>query len=232
MKNCDREERAKETIATIAAKIDPTVLKSQFDDPILRVASEFSCDAKIPVTHRTLNRIVTNFVQQVYERALKASWVLTDPLNEAVFLLERHYHSPVYGPGYAGALMHANDEAQGGIQAVVTGLAESIKNIERQKYVEGVFIWHLHGCSWELLCEITRRLLEECQPFIPPQMRRCDPAQLVDEIQSVIHMCVHSEFMLQQISLCGERPLRAETLLSREMPQLPNQLAVHWFDNH
>ena len=216
--SCDMEEPARETISVIVAKLDSSLMKSRFDEPIIKVALEFTCDPKFPITHKDFNKIVADFVQQIYERALRASWMLTDPLAEAIFLLEHHYNSPAYGPGYVAALMHANDGAEGGVQAVLNGLAEAIMNIERQKYIERVFTWHLHGCSWELQCDIAKLLLEEYQPFIPPQLRRCVPAQLVDEIQSIIQMYVCSDFMIQQISFGGERPLTAEMLVNREIP--------------
>jgi hypothetical protein len=75
-----------------------------------------------------------------------------------IFLLTNYYHSVEYGTGYEAATLDANDPAQGGIWTALTGLAEAIKNIERRKYIEAVFVWHLHSCSWELLCEIAQLL--------------------------------------------------------------------------
>lgn len=215
--NCDMEKRAREIIEIISAKLDSGLIRSRFDEPIAKVAWESKCEAKFPVTHKDFNKIVADFVQQIYEKALKASWMLTDPLAEAIFLLENYYRSPAYGPGYAAAVLHANDAAEGGVQAVLAGLAESIKNIERKKYIDGVFTWHLHSCSWELQCEIARLLLEDYKPYIPPLLCKCVPAQLVDEIPSIMYRYICGDFTLQQISLCNEKHLTAETLPDWEM---------------
>ena len=117
--NSDMEKRARETIETIAARLDRSLVKSRFDEPIAKVAWEFTCEAKPPVSHKAFNKIVADFVQQIYEKALKASWMLTDPLAEAIFLLENYYRSPAYGPGYAAAILNANDAAEGGVQTVL-----------------------------------------------------------------------------------------------------------------
>ena len=105
--------------------------------------------------------------------------------NVAYILLA--FSTEEYGSGYSAAASDADDPTQGGIQTVLTSMAESIKDIERKKYIDGIFTWYLHSCSWELQCEIARLLLEEYQPFIPPLLIGCVPAQLVDEIPSIMY---------------------------------------------
>ena len=152
MMNSDIKKRAREIIEIITAKLDHESISSRFDEPIDRVAGQFEYDSEHPVAHKYFHMTIADFVQQIYEKALITSWMLTDPLDEAILLLENGYRSTLYGPGYTGAILQANDSAGGGIQTVLTGLAEAIKNIEQQKYINGVLTWHLHDCSWELLC--------------------------------------------------------------------------------
>ena len=196
MKNTNINNRAKEIIEIITAKLDPDLMSGRFDEPIVKVAGQFECKAKYPVTHKDFHKIIADFAQQIYERALRAPWILTDPLDEAIVLLENGYRSALYGPGYTGAMLHVNDMENGGIEAVLAGLAGAIINIERQKYVDGVLTWHLHGCNWQLLCEIAQKLLEDYKPFIPPQLCKRVPAQLVDVIPDIIQRCVDSHFTL------------------------------------
>lgn len=210
MMNSDINKRARETIEIITTKLDRSLIKSRFDDPIYKVAEQFTCEDEAPVTHKTFNKIVADFLRQIYQKALNASWMLTDPCAETIFLLENYYNSPVYGHGYAAAFMNANDTAEGGIQTVLTGLAESIRNIERQKYIDGVLTWQLHSCSWDVLCEIAKILLEDYGPFMPPVISKCVPAQLVDQIPSIMYMYIYSDFTLQQISFCNEELLTAK----------------------
>ena len=186
MKTSDIKERAKEIIEIITVKLDPDLMSSRFDEPIANVAGQFECKVEYPVTHKDFHKIIADFSLQIYEKALKAPWILTDPLDEAIVLLENGYRSSLYGPGYTGAMLHTNDTDKGGIEAVLTSLAGVIIEIERQKYIDGVLTWHLHGCSWALLCEIAQRLLEDYRPFIPPQLCKRAPAQLVDVIPIVM----------------------------------------------
>jgi hypothetical protein len=101
-------------------------------------------------------------------------------------------------------MLHTNDTEKGGIQAVLTGLAGAIIEIERQKYIDGVLTWHLHGCSWQLLCEIAQKLLEAYKPFIPPQLCKRVPAQLVEVIPDILQRCVDSHFALPLYRWTGE----------------------------
>ena len=203
MENTEIKKRAKEIIEIITAKLDRDLMSSRFDEPIAKVAGQFECEAEYPVTHKDFHRIIADFVLQIYEKALKASWILTDPLDEAIVLLENGYRSALYGPGYTGAMLHTNDTEKGGIQAVLTGLAGAIIEIERQKYIDGILTWHLHGCSWQLLCEIAQKLLEDYKPFIPPQLYKRVPAQLVDVIPDIMQKCVDSHFTLQGFPFGG-----------------------------
>ena len=213
----DIRERARQTVEIITAKLNQGLIKSRLDEPIGKIAREFEYEAECPITHRVFHKIIADFVERIYEKALKAPWMLTDPLAEAIFLLENHYQSVVYGLGYMAAILDADDVREGSIQTVLTGLAESIKDIERRKYVNGVFTWHLLGCDWNLRCEIARILLEDYQPFIPERLRKCGPAQLVDEIPSIMYRHICSESTLQQISFSNEKPLTAENLFNWEL---------------
>jgi len=213
--NSDLEKRARETIEMIIVELDPDRLKNRFDDPIGKAAREFDCEPKCPITHKDFHRIIAAFVQQVNGRALTASWMLTDPLAEATWLLETGYQSAVYGTGYIAALLDANDPAEGGIQTVLTGLAESIKTIKQQDYIRAVFARYLHGCSWRLRCEIARVLLEDYRAFLPERLSKCAPVHLADEIPSLISMIISSDSVLQQIAFSSEVSASAETALNR-----------------
>lgn len=213
----DIEKCAKEIIEKITAKLDQSLIKSQFDEPIAKVAGEFKCEVNCPVGHKVFHNIIADFVAQIYEKALGISWMLTDPLAEAILLLESYYQSSVYGNGYAAALLDATNEIEEGLQSVLNGLAEIIKDIEKQKYIKAVFTWHLHGCSWDLQCEIAKILLENYKAFMPPQLSKCVPAQLIDEIPAIMYRYICSDFMLQQILFCNEKRLTVETSVDRKV---------------
>lgn len=200
MMNTDIEKRARETIELITVELDQDLIKSKFDEPISRVGREFQYEAKQHIDHKTFHRIIADFVQEIYEKGLKAPLMLGDPLAEAISLLENHYQSATYGAGYAAAILDTDDADAGGIETVLTSLAELVKDIERQKYTNSVFAYHLPGCDWDLLCEIARILLQDYRPFMPERLGKCVPAQLVEQIPSIILGYICSDSVLHQVS--------------------------------
>ena len=158
---------------------------------------------KYCMTASEVRRIIAGFVAHLYDMTATTVWMLADPLDEAIWLLEAGYQSAVYGTGYIAALLDAHDQAEGGIQTVLTGMAESIKGIKRQEYTTAVFARCLHGCSWHLRCEIARVLLEDYRAFIPERLGKCAPTQLADEIPALVLMLISSDSVLHQVAFSG-----------------------------
>jgi len=204
MINSDIKKHARQIVEIITAKLDPDMMSSRFDGPVTKVAEEFQCEVEYPVTHKVFHRIAADLVQQIYETALKTSWMLTDPLDEAILLLENGYHSVLYGSGCTGAMLYINDTGKGGIETVLASLAGIIIAVEKQKYIDGVLTWHLHGCSWDLQCGIAQVIMEDYEPFIPPQLRQRAAAQLVDVIPILIQQSIDSNYSLQGILFGGQ----------------------------
>jgi len=200
MMNSKHEKLARETIEMIMLKLDPDRIKSQFDNPIDKASRGFDYKPTCPITHKEFHRIVAEFVAHLHDKTAAISWIPADPLAEAIWLLEAGYQSAVYGTGYIAALLDANDPAEGGIQTVLTGLAESIKGIRRQEYTTAVFARYLHGCSWYLRCGIARILLEDYGPFMPERLGKCAPMQLADEIPALVLMLISNDSVLHQVT--------------------------------
>jgi hypothetical protein len=211
----DLEKLAGETIAAIMVELDPDRIADRFDNPIAKAAREFYYEPQCPIAHKEFHRSVAAFVEQVYDKILGA-WMLTDPFAEAIWLLEDGYESAAYGTGYVAALLDANDPAEGGVQTVLAGLAELIRDSERQKYVKAVFARYVHGCNWALRCEIARVLLEDYRPFLPERLGKCVSAQLADEIPSLISTFISADSILQRGAFSSEGPVAAETSLNFE----------------
>jgi len=132
-------EKARKAIETVMAQLDQTVINALFDDPIQQAARQFTYNEAGPMNPKMFHKVVTNFVVHVYDQALNARWKLSrDPLGAAISLLEDHYQS-AYGRGYIAAVHDANNIGEWGIGTVLHSLTEIINNIERQKYVRGIF---------------------------------------------------------------------------------------------
>jgi hypothetical protein len=197
--NTDLPDRAGQSIRWIESRLDRGLVRRLLDEPIAEITDRYECQAEYPISHETFLAIVGDFTKQVYNVALRAGWTLTNPSAHAISLLERYYRSAAYGAGYSAAFLDADDPAQGGIRAVLAGLAQSIRDVEYAEYSRYVLNRHLAGSDWDLRCEIVRILLDEYGAFLPERLVRCAPAQLVDLIPSIILAQIGSESTVQQI---------------------------------
>ena len=101
--NFDVKKRAREKVEVITAKLDHSLIMSQFDRPIDDAARQFTHATSFPITHRTFHKVIAEFVVQIYDKGLKALWMLSgEPLGQAIKLLEDYYQG-AYGHGYIAA---------------------------------------------------------------------------------------------------------------------------------
>ena len=125
----DIKKRARETVETITAKLDHSLIKSQFDEPIDEAARQFTHKTSYPVTHKAFHKVIAEYVMHIYDKGLNARWMLSgEPLGQAINLLEKHYSS-TYGRGYTAAVLNTSETCEGGIDVVLNQLAEIIKDI-------------------------------------------------------------------------------------------------------
>ena len=220
MTNTDLRERAERAIKTMMAGLDLGRIKGLFDEPIDNAARQFRHKAGCPVSHKTFHKVLVDFVVQVYDRGLNARWKLsTDPLGEAIVLLESHYQSH-YGHGYIAAILDANDATQGGIDAVLYLLKEIIKRVERHKYLRSIFATNIETADWHVQCEIVRILVETYRPFLPEQIGQCEPWELVSQIPSMISLCLGVDSALQEILSYPRASAQSPNVASADAPSV------------
>jgi len=214
--NYDIKKYAREKVETITAKLDDSFIRSRFDDPIDEAARQFTHKADCPIVYRRMfHKVIAEFVAHIYGKGLNARWMASaEPLGHAIDLLEDHYNS-TYGRGYIAAALDANDAQQGGIDTVLNQLAEIIKDIEREKYVNAVFTINIDPTDWQLKCEMVGILLEEYKQFLPEHLLRCKPWELANEIPSIMYRYICSDSALQQIVSSPGKSLPAENTLSK-----------------
>lgn len=214
MKNTDIKTLARKTVETITAKLDRSLIKSQFDEPIDEAAERFTHKAGCPISHKQFHKVITEFVVWVYDKGLSAPWKLSaEPLGQVIELLEKHYSS-TYGTGYTAAALDASKAGEGGIDAVLNQLAQIIKDIERSKHIKAIFAVSIDPTDWHLKCEIASVLLEQYRQFLPEHLLKCKPWELANEIPTIMYRYICSESALQQILSCTEKSLSAENLFN------------------
>jgi len=200
MTSTDTTILARHTVEAAISELDPHLMRNTFDDAVGKIAQQFEYQTVSAIDQSEFHGIISDFVGRIYGQALNALWMALDPTAEAISLLENHYQSAVYGTGYTAALLDANDPEQGGIQAVLMGLAEAIVAVERQKHIRAIFAVHLSGLDWEVRREIARLLIEDYGRFLPESLAGCSPAQLMGEIPTLLHAHIHTNSTLEQIT--------------------------------
>ena len=212
----DIKKSAIETVEKITAKLDHSLIKSMFDEPIDEAARQFTHEAGCPITHIQFHKVTTEFVMHIYDKGLNARWLVSaEPFGQVIDLLEKHYNS-TYGRGYTAAILDAGETYEGGIDVVLNQLAGIIKDIERAKHIKAVFTVNIDPTNWHLKCEIVSILLDQYQSFLPEHLLRCKPWELVSEIPTIIYRYICSESALQQVFSCSQKPLTAENMFALE----------------
>ena len=197
----DLRQRAEGIIDRVYALLDESILQRKFDAPINQAVQTFLYPEEVPIDCQAFHRTVGQFTRHIYEQGLQTPWKvsLTGPLAAGLALLEKHYQG-TYASGYAGARLDAADAEQVGIGIILHRLAEAIKGIERELYIRWVFARYLHGLGWNLRVMVAQIVLERHQAFLPPSVWQCSPAQMAEEIPTLIQISLAGESTLRQIT--------------------------------
>lgn len=173
---------------------------AEVDQPIDQAIQVFQLETEGPLSHPRFNQIVTEFVRHVYQIGIRLPRYLsnTEALSEAVFLLERHYQGG-YTMGYDGALLDAMDQNLEGLEWVLYRLGESVKEVERNKYINWVFAAHVDCLDWETRRRVVITYLDRYGEFLTLRLREISPGRLVESFQDLISIFVSSNDFMEQI---------------------------------
>ena len=119
-------------------------------------------------------------------------------LQEAIHILQNGYQSSTV-KGYDAALLDATNPAHDGIPLVLQRMTESIKSMEKQKYIQGIITTHIHQTDWRTRCQMARFLLKKDEQYLPARLRQCNPTQLVDNCSALIMLHLQIRNLLRQI---------------------------------
>ena len=187
MRSSERDHTADKAIETIMMLLDEKRVAGEIDEPIDQAARAFRLEARDGCSHCDFNRITGRFVSHIYKTGLRLPRHLSteEALAEAVFLLKKDYPGP-HDDGYDVALMDASDTKLGGIELILSGLAESIKEVEREKYVEWVFLDSVDQLDWDARLRIAAVYRKRNKQFFPPDLLALDPARLAHHLWGLI----------------------------------------------
>ena len=191
---------AEEALDKIESLLSEEVLLAEVDQPLDQAAQAFRLELEQPLSHLSFNRAVGEFVRHVYQTGLRLPRQLSESegIAEAVFLLTRYYHGG-YTEGYEGALLDALEGNLEGLELVLSRMSESLKEIERAKYVNWVFTDHFDRLDWEARRLLVIAYLHQNSDFLPAKLLELDPARLVDHFRVLIIDHVSSKDLLRGV---------------------------------
>lgn len=174
---------------------------AEVDQPIDQAIGAFRLETRGPLSHARFNQIVTEFIRRIYRMGIRLARNLssTEAFCEALFLLESYYEGG-YTTGYDGALLDAMAQSMEGLEWVLYRLGESIKEVERNKYINWVFAAHVNCLDWETRRHLVITYLELYGEFLPARILAIDPARLVDNFQDLMSIVVSYNNFIDQMS--------------------------------
>lgn len=183
MRSSDRDHSADKAIDTIMMLLDGKQMANEIDDPIDQAAQAFRWETEEGCSHRDFNRIIGRFVSHIYKTGLRLPRHLSteEALAEAVSLLRKDYPGD-HDDGYDVALMDASDTKLEGMELILSRLAESIKEVEREKYMEWVFIDNVDQLDWNAKLRIAAVYRKRNTEFFPPDLLALNPSRLAHHL--------------------------------------------------
>ena len=187
MRSSDHNLSSEERIDTLVVLLNEERMAEEIDERIDLVVETFKTKVKVPLSHPDFNRLIAEFVRDLYRKGLRLPRYLSlkEALAEAVSLLEKYYQG-IHTRGYDEALVDASGNDLEGFEYVLSQLAESIKAVERIKYVKWVFTDTVDQSDWEAHCRIAATYLVKYKDLLPPEFRDMDPARLAEHFQDLI----------------------------------------------
>ena len=168
-----------ELLDCIMGLIDGSRISIEIDEPIDRTAQTFQVTVKEPVSHTDFNRVIAEFIRHIYPKGLRLKRILSQKtaLIEAIYLLNKHYQG-IYDSGYGGYEGAFLDIARGeleGLKLVLSQIVESIKNVEREKYIQGVIICNVDQLDWKMKLLLVQAYLNKYKDLLPPHLVNIEP---------------------------------------------------------
>jgi hypothetical protein len=193
-------QKASEILEQIIEDLDEERLKVKIDEPVDKALDAVRGSFPEERSLRNFHGVISHFVRSVYEQGLQLSRQLSpaQALSEAIATVQQGYGG-IHCDGYEEALLDAMNPEMDGFEYVVTRMAEIIKERKRAEYTRWIFWRRIGSCDWKIRCEIAELLVNRSASFLPPDLSRCTPAQLADQIPSLIGIEILADLALRKM---------------------------------
>ena len=153
-----------EVVKKLFMLLDPLTVDRLVNWPIDSALEGFSVDERMPLTHSSFNRIISQFLLALYDSAGNQQ---QDMLTEAIWILENTYRGEKAW-GYDGALLDASNP-EVGMDSVLNQFAQGIKIQKHDEYVSSVFARHIDPLDWDQRVEIAQWIIGTGGKLTPAQ---------------------------------------------------------------
>jgi len=133
--------------------------------------------------------VIGNFIHHLQERDIGIKKKLSElqAQSEALAILDQHYRNST-SQGYYAAFLDATNPDLDGLNVIISQMADIIITVERKKHIDWVYTARIESLDWKEKTEIVDVLLESWEPFLPPSILGCSPAQLADHLPQLINI--------------------------------------------
>lgn len=187
MMSSETDTAAANLLDTLLDLLDEVNLVREIDDPIDNATRTFHFEIEIPLSHCAFNRVIAAFIRHIFREGMRLPRDLSEStcLSTAIDLLNCYYRG-INSTGYDGALLDAIHNDFESIEQILGQLAEAVKRVEREKYIEGVFTSHINHCDWYIKHALVMIYLQRYSKILPPWLQAIDPARLVESYRDLL----------------------------------------------
>ena len=183
--NCDEKRRVDSTIATISVALNEGTIKQLIDDPIDRILDRLQCSNVSPRTPAMIRKEIVQFVGKIYTDGLGYPWDVASNVSHVVSLLDHHYQGN-YSDGFIAAILDAKESALGGLNLVLNRVADIIKTVEREKYLQAILTRLFDKYDWRFRLQFVSVLRNQFGDVFSEELRQCPSEQLANNIPELI----------------------------------------------
>jgi len=152
------------------------------------------------VSHCEFNNQIALFIQHIFRDGLinPVNLDKNAALAEAISLIDLHYEG--FGViGYESAYLEVIDESGKGLESVLTKMAEIIKSIETQKWLNAYYLRNINPLDKNLHAEIVKSLFEQYPEYYPENILTIDPVCFCQHYRELLDIVVQSEGFIRHL---------------------------------
>lgn len=209
MMNSKQPFSGTKVIENLLDLLNEDTMQREIDEPLDAAKQSFRIEPSDTISHLKFNQVIAAFIQHIYNEGSRLNRYLSyqEALAEAILLLQRYYPNE-YKEGYTTALIDASSGGREGLELVLSELTESVKVVEREKYIQWAFTTNIDHLDWGLRCRIVDAYIQKNKELLPGHFSDIDPARLTDFIHNLIFNHMAADNMVRQ-SFSAKRELSA-----------------------